>query len=350
MRRRNADVDPEVLRRLEFLVEAQRLRLGLSSPEDTKRSRRGLLKMLGAAIIGAAGGAALRSTAASAAQGGNMIIGQTNDGTGETALNVNGSTGPSAVFAVTNNDTSGNVMDGISSQGKNGGSGVLAFSDTGSGVLALSSTGPDISAGRPGLLKLPGTGRLAMLGRGDTGSAAPNFTATAGMFEMIRGGDGSLWASRHTGSGQSSWRRMNSVRVDSAANDGSVFVPVRVINTDPGIGPVVGGITGPLNQGVTYNWTLAGSNGIPADALGMVGNITAVAYTSGGFLTMFPKGVSQPTVSSVNFAGTFFAWGNHFTVGFGTGLVNGGAVSIFVGLNAPSDTCHVIVDVFGYIQ
>ena len=142
---------------------------------------------------------------------------------------------------------------------------------------------------------------------------------------------------------------MNSLRVDSSTNDGAVFTPVRVINTDPGIGAVVGGITGPLLQGSTYSWTLAGSNGIPSDALGIVGNITAIAYTSGGFLTMFPKGATRPVVSSVNFAGTFFAWGNHFTSGFGSGA-NAGAISIYIGLNTGTDTCHVTVDVFGYIQ
>jgi len=144
---------------------------------------------------------------------------------------------------------------------------------------------------------------------------------------------------------------MNTVRVDSAAGDGTAFVPVRVINTDPAVGAVVGGITGPLNQGATYTWQIAGASGIPAEAVGIVGNITAVAYTSGGFLTMFPTGVTRPTVSSVNFAqaGTVFAWGNHFTAGFGTGT-NAGKISIYIGLNAGTDNCHVIVDVFGYIQ
>jgi len=351
MRKRKADV--EVLRRVECLVEAQRQRLGLPAPDEEKPSRRGLLKMMGAAILGAAGGAALRSTQVSAAQGGNMIIGQTNVGTLETVLNVNGTSGPSPVFAVTNSDTSGLSMDGIRTGGKNGGTGLLAFADSGVAVMGVSTTGPDISAGLPGAITKGGngTGRLAMRVRGDTNLAAPNFNADLGMFEIIRGTDGSFWTSRNTGSGQSSWKRINSVRVDSAANDGNVFVPARVINTDPGIGPVVGGITGPLAQGNTYFWTLAGTNGIPADAIGIVGNITAAAYTSGGFLTMFPSGLSLPTVSSVNFSqpGTVFAWGNHFTVGFGRGA-GAGAVAIYVGLNTPSDTCHVIVDVFGYIQ
>jgi hypothetical protein len=344
MGRRDADVDQEELERLSGLIEAQQENLGVS-PKD-KQSRRGMLKLAGAAIVGAAGGAALSAMPASAAQGGNMLIGVGNDGTGETGININGTTGPLAVLNVTNGDTSGSTMDGVDTQGLNGGHGLFATSDSGVGVLAASNTGPDVQLGFQGKFSVIGSGRLSMLGRTDTNTVAPTTTPTSGWFETVRGSDGSLWVSRASGSGQTAWRRMNSVRVDSAANDGTPFVPVRVINTDAGIGPVVGGVTGPLHQGNTYNFTIAGTNGIPADALGIVGNITAVAYTSGGFLTMFPQGASRPVVSSVNFAGTFFAWGNHFTVGFGTG----GAISIFIGLNTAPDTCHVIVDVFGYIQ
>ena len=346
MGRRDADVDQEELERLSGLIEAQQETLGLSANE--KKSRRGMLKLAGAAIVGAAGATALSAIPTEAAQGGNMLIGLSNVGTGETGLDINGTTGPLAVFNVTNHDTSGFAMDGIDSGGLNGGNGMTATSDSGAGLLAGSNSGPDIMAGAAG--KFPfGSGRFSQLGRGDTGAAAPAFNAIAGNFEIIRGSDGSFWTSRATGSAAASWRRMNTLRVDDAANTGAVFAPVRVINTDPAIGAVVGGITGPLTQGTTYSWTIAGSNGIPSDAVGIVGNITAIAYTSGGFLTLFPKGATRPVVSSVNFAGTFFAWGNHFTSGFGTGA-NAGAISIYIGLNTGTDHCHVTVDVFGYIQ
>ena len=320
-----------------------------AGPSGRRRRAGGeLLKLAGAAVVGAAGVAGagvLNAVPAAAADGANLVLGAAANNYSESLTSLYASNVLTASQILT--------LDGYSRTGfsRVDGLKVLAIEGGIAGLFnssMLGTIGPDVA--------LDGSGRLVQR-QNFSGGAAPNFTPVANALESLRGDDGSLWISRANagapvGTLQAAWKRMNTVRVDSAAGDGSAFVPVRVINTDPAVGPVVGGITGPLLQGQTYTWTIAGANGIPSDAVGMVGNITAVAYTSGGFMTMFPTGVTRPTVSSVNFAqaGTVFAWGNHFTAGFGTGVTNAGKISIYIGLNAAPDTSHVIVDVFGFLQ
>jgi hypothetical protein len=348
----------EQVARLEALVADQAGRLqalegnrsngqGAGPQRPKAQSRRELLKLAGAAVVGAAGVAGagvLNAVPAAAADGNLLVLGAAASNREETVTTLfsDNATTTTALLA----------LDGFAHTGSNRVDGLTILAQEGGvagnfNAATFGTVGPDVF--------LSGGGRLVQRQNVGAGTA-PNFTPAANALESIRGDDGSFWMSRATGGAplgtlKTAWKRMNTVRVDSAAGDGTAFVPVRVINTDPAVGPVVGGITGPLNSGATYTWSIAGTNGIPADAVGIVGNITAVAYTSGGFLTMFPTGVARPTVSSVNFAqaGTVFAWGNHFTAGFGTGA-NAGKISIFVGLNAGTDTTHVIVDVFGFLQ
>ena len=347
----------EQVARLEALVADQAGRLQAleghrpdgegGRPQPRKaQSRRELLKLAGAAVVGAAGVAGagvLNAIPAAAADGSSLVLGaaaSNTEATG-TSLFLSGSN-LATILDLNGVGASGaQRVDGLTIQAQEGG---IAGNFN---AAAFGTVGPDVY--------LSGGGRLVQRQNVGPGTA-PNFTPANNALESVRGDDGSFWMSRGSagaplGTLKAAWKRMNTVRVDSAAGDGSAFVPVRVINTDPAVGPVVGGITGPLNSGATYTWSIAGANGIPADAVGIVGNITAVAYTSGGFLTMFPTGVTRPTVSSVNFAqaGTVFAWGNHFTAGFGTGA-NAGKISIFIGLNAGTDNTHVIVDVFGFLQ
>jgi len=350
----------------EIRAEVAGMHGGTGNEPKGSSNRRGFLRMGMVAAAGALGWVAVKAVPAAAATGSYMVLGSGNAAENTTTLK--------ADAAITGTDVVDQVL-GVESQNftqANLNTALGTFSETFNGPLRAlgDSTGTvegfDAWAGGPsayavwGLsdggtgvtgeaitgigLYARGTGRLRQDPQGTPGS--PNYMPN--LMEQVRDSDGVLWI--HNASATlASWRRVNTVRVDSAANDGTAFVPVRAINTDPGIGAVVGGITGPLHQGNTYSWTLAGTNGIPADAVGIVGNITAIGYTSGGFLTMFPKGATRPVVSSVNFAGTFFAWGNHFTLGFGTG-VNAGAISIYIGLNTAPDTCHLTVDVFGYIQ
>jgi hypothetical protein len=128
------------------------------------------------------------------------------------------------------------------------------------------------------------------------------------------------------------------------------FTPARLIDTRNGTGTTGSGLgpNQPLQPGQTYTFGPF-TGGLPADAIGIVGNLTAVGYTGAGYITIFPAGVAAPATSSVNFAPPFqgSGWANACTVGFGTGA-NAGKISIRLSNNGI--TSHVILDVTAYLQ
>ena len=228
------------------------------------------------------------------------------------------------------------------------GAGIQGFSDSGYGVIGDTSTGVDLAA--------YGSGRIYQYSLTDnTGTAVagpPTFTPAQPASnqpggELMRDVNGIIWASLPSGTAQAAWRRMNTVRFDKADGSNAVFKPVRVVDTRPSGGGVThqGPYAGPLLGGGTYTFPLTGTFGIPSDAIGVVGNLTAVAYGSTqGYLAIFPAGQtytpgSDP--STVNYGPPSFAWANSFIVGIGSG----GAVSVYV-----YSTQHIIIDIVAYIQ
>lgn len=103
----------------------------------------------------------------------------------------------------------------------------------------------------------------------------------------------------------------------------------------------------PLAAASTRNVQIAGTTtpalGVPSEATAVVLNVSVSTATATGYLTVFPKGGTKPTVKSVNFtAGKFTT--NLVTVALGTGSVNAGGISVY---NSAGST-NVIVDVVGY--
>ncbi len=344
------------------------------------QTRRGLLKMAGAALAGAAGVAALRAVPAAAATGQAVLQGCYNFASPDapTYLLMAGAASPmseaSAAFIgrstvglrgagyyTTNQAAEVGVLGiskGVGSQDATGaGTGVLGVSNSGIGVNGIANTGPaglftsqtgyDVQAGFPVLGGVVGTGRLAMVGRFDANNTAPNippaFTVTStGTYsfahELVRGSQGTIWASRYAASGtnQSRWKRINAVRVDTADGTGGAYKPFRVVDTRSGAKKAAG-TTNPhaiAGQGT-------GAQAIPGDAIAVIGNLTATAYTGPGYLTLFPTGVANPGTSSINFITGQAAIANAFVCGLG-----GGSISVYVGVSAS----HYIIDVTGYIQ
>jgi hypothetical protein len=82
---------------------------------------------------------------------------------------------------------------------------------------------------------------------------------------------------------------------------GSAFTsigPVRVLDTRNG----TGGISSPVGPGGTISLQVDGVDGVPASGVtAVVLNVTAVGPTTSGYLTVFPNGETQPTVSNLNF-------------------------------------------------
>lgn len=72
--------------------------------------------------------------------------------------------------------------------------------------------------------------------------------------------------------------------------------PVRMMDTRYGVGVR----TGVVGQGATVSLPVGGFNGIPLNATAVVMNVTAVAPTATGFVTVYPDGRSLPGVSNIN--------------------------------------------------
>ena len=88
---------------------------------------------------------------------------------------------------------------------------------------------------------------------------------------------------------------------------------------------------------------IAGVNGIPSDAIGVFGNLTALGPAADGFLTMIPKGQTLGQTNSLNYSRGVTALSNHVTVGLGTG----GKVTVFVSGNGAT---NFLFDVQGYLR
>ena len=357
---------------------------GKSNGSAHAHSRRDLLKLAGAAAVGAAGAVVLRRVPAEAATGAPIVAGTTNDtalttniipappgpspilqalgqgvtapvvppnlpnqsipligaiGTGGRLPEVGSATavypgfapiqGVGGVAVITVNGVQQTVSEGINGWGKGStGIGITGESDVGYGVVG-GSGGIDLAAlgnGRILQLSLPGEPNSLL---SNPPSGPPNYTPND--FEQVRDGNGVIWVSHPAPSGSPAaayWRRLNSM---------IPITPVRVVDTRSGLG----GVNGIRPATTTQTWAIAGGNGIPANAVGLVGNLTAVAYTQGGYLAIFPGGTGWPGNSTVNFQPPIYAWANAFVVLFGSG----GTVSVYMGA-----TSHVVIDVSGYLQ
>ena len=220
------------------------------------------------------------------------------------------------------------------------GAGVLGTSDFGISVVGAGAT--DLAALGAGYLS-----QISIADNTGTAIAGPPTKRPQYDFAQVRDVNGVLWLSGVGGT----WRRDNTVRVDNTAGN-AAFVPARIIDTRSSTGTAGSGLAAnqPLQPGVTYTFgPFTSTNGLPSDAIGIVGNLTAVGYTGAGYVTLFPAGVAVPGTSSLNCGPPFASsgWANAFTVGFGTG-VNAGKISIRLSNNGI--TCHAIVDVTAYLQ
>ncbi|HEX5585896.1 MAG TPA: S8 family serine peptidase, partial [Acidimicrobiia bacterium] len=133
----------------------------------------------------------------------------------------------------------------------------------------------------------------------------------------------------------------------SNVNSGSRYkalAPARALDTRPGTatadGQFAGGGAAAPNQ--TKTVTIAGraALGVPAGAVAVALNVTAVQPTAAGHLRVWPNGLAVPNVSNVNFVpGQIVP--NLVVVGIGAG----GAVNI---LNSTTGSTDLVADVVGY--
>jgi hypothetical protein len=97
----------------------------------------------------------------------------------------------------------------------------------------------------------------------------------------------------------------------------------------------------PIFGGVLRTTPGAGYCGLPNSALAITGHLTTV-QSGGGFITLFPADVAQPTVANTNYNANQII-NNVFTVGLATTGTHPGFFNIYATTNT-----HVVIDVTGY--
>jgi hypothetical protein len=103
---------------------------------------------------------------------------------------------------------------------------------------------------------------------------------------------------------------------------------------------------GPIGSGGSRCFLVAGQAGVPAEAVGVVLNVTAVGYGTQGWLSVYPNGLAVPATSTVNFDAAKYAMANGAIVRLG----NGGSVCVNVGtINSVPGSSQVVLDVVGYM-
>jgi len=116
------------------------------------------------------------------------------------------------------------------------------------------------------------------------------------------------------------------------------FVPVtptRLLDTREG----VGGLEGAFPDNADAVLTVAGRAGVPFDAVAVALNLTATNATAPGFVTAWPAGEPQPTVSNLNVEAAGQTIANFAVVRLGVG----GQINLYA-----YRSLHLIADVTGY--
>lgn len=126
------------------------------------------------------------------------------------------------------------------------------------------------------------------------------------------------------------------------------ITPCRLADTR-GTDPVTGGPK--LTSGASRNFPVQSLCGVPDGARAVTVNVTAVAPTNSGFLTLFPSDLgAAPLVSSVNFASGESAIGNGAIVPIAADRTSFPLdLSVFAFVNG-SGQVHMVLDVTGYFM
>ena len=288
--------------------------------DELPSDRRHLLKVLGATAAGAVGASLLEASPAGATPGSAVLASVNNTSNATTSI----TTTAGDAFSGSTSDAASHGVSGIDTS-PSGGVGVGASSANGVGITAEGGVAP--------ILLVPAPTAGAPSSGGHTGG------------ELYVDSDGVFYKCILIGA-PGTWVPMYSVVPLPA--------PVRVIATPSGPSNK-GGLTGPFAaDGTTHTTTVltGGATGIPAGAVGLVGNLVVSGNGStlngAGFLTLFPAGTPNPNTSSLNAGGGAFATSNGVTVTLGTGG-NAGQLSFsWQGGGGPLP-CQVFLDVTAYI-
>lgn len=159
---------------------------------------------------------------------------------------------------------------------------------------------------------------------------------------------GRLWRSRWAAIGAAVAVTLGAgglVAVQAASSPASSMItidPVRILDTRTDVG-----LPGPFVSAVSKKLQVTGA-AVPAGATGVLLNVTAVAPTAAGFLSIRPgDATGAPSTSSLNFgAGDIVP--NAVQVGLPTSGADAGKIEItFDAYGVSGPTTHVLADVVG---
>jgi len=247
----------------------------------------------------------------------NLVLGAYNTASAETFLLANPPT--SSAFTVFNSRAGGFGVrgtalgtDGVGIRGDanvNGGIGVVgAAASTGGhfyGAHAAIRLEPQAAAGAP--------------------------TGASQIGEMLVDSEGALWLCVVTGT-PGVWRQIS----PGGAGTRYLSAPQRAYDSRTGAdGKLRAGFGDTANPRVIP--ITAAVADVPADAIGVVGNLALTEQDAGGFATVWPGGV-WPGTANINFM-AHVDLSNAFSVGLSSGAVS-------VAASAPT---HVVIDIAGYV-
>lgn len=209
--------------------------------------------------------------------------------------------------------------------------GVFGYSSTGAGV-GIVGFGGDAATG---LLARGGRANVELYNDGDAPTARTDAHSRG---EIIADDDGVLWYCTAAGT-PGAWQRLGAAGTAGAV---TLIAPARVYDSRSGQEPLAvfkGRLDPGDNRAVDCT---VNSSGVPADATGVILNLTAAAPASTGNLAVYPDGTPAPATSTLNYRpGVNIA--NSTTSGCGPGA----KIRVQCGPTGAGGT-DFVVDIVGY--
>jgi hypothetical protein len=318
--------------------------------EPARSSRRGMLKLAGAAAVGAAAAAATSALPAAAnntdpmtlgnAGGGGAIAGTTHQALSQTRFDWLGIAGGvgflfQAGAEFTNSDAAFKAALAGWTTLTNTPNGVYGFTDK-AGYGVIGSGGGSASIG----VLARGTKANAHLSPVGTAPAARTDAHSVG--ELIEDSSGALWVCIGAGT-PGTWRK---IAGPSTAGAFHALTPGRVYDSRAAT-PSPGTLSSGANRTVSVansrnaDGSVAVTDFVPAGAVAVTANVTVTNTVNAGFLTVNPGGITTTLSSTINWFGNNQNLANGITLTLNanrelTVVAGGGGI------------CDFIIDITGY--
>jgi hypothetical protein len=157
------------------------------------------------------------------------------------------------------------------------------------------------------------------------------------------GAGGTLSAVYKAGTGKTTHLVFDITGYFTDDGSGARYVPVDPARVMDSRGPGKG-VVGPFQSSVPKTWQVGNVAGIDPGAVSVIGNVTVVNQTAGGYVAVTPVATATPKTSNLNFpVGDVRA--NGMTVKLGAGGTLSGVYKA-----GTSDTTQLVYDVFGYYK